>query len=89
MSHFSKIQTHIHDIVILRKTLVGLGFMDITNSQQIKDSQGSVYNVDLVMQPSISKVMSEPVGFLWDGIKYDIITDLEKWPSRFFFNCFL
>ena len=89
MSHFSKIQTRIHDITILKKTLGSLGFTEITNIKQLKDSKGDIYNVDLLVHPHINQVIIEPIGFLWDGVKYNIITDLEHWPNQGTFNFFL
>nr|QCI04457.1 hypothetical protein [Antithamnion hubbsii] len=89
MSHFSKIQTHIHDIIILKKTLVSLGFTDISHSKQIQDARGDIYSVDLVVQSSTSTLRIEPIGFFWDGEKYNIITDLESWSNKGLFEFFL
>jgi len=89
MSHFSKIQTRIHDIVILKKTLSSLGFRNNSSSNQLEDEKGKIYHVDLIVQPSEKALTMQPIGFIWDGLQYNIVTDLAHWPSKGLFDFFL
>nr|QCI08179.1 hypothetical protein [Pterothamnion crispum] len=88
MSHFSKVQTRIHDISILKKTLVSLGFEYTTNQKDIKDANGNLHDVNLVAFSSNNGV-NQVLGFCWDGIQYNAITDVQFWNNDSIFDCFL
>lgn len=88
MSHFSKIETSIYDISLLKKTLLNLGFNYTNELNQIKDSNGRTHSVSLVAKPVSQNIQESLVGFHWDGKEYSLITDLDFWPSRNHFDVF-
>jgi len=89
MSHFSKIQTSIHNISLLKKTLINLGFTYSDESKLLKDTSGRAHVVNLVAKSISNKVDSSLVGFYWDGQEYSLITDLDFWSSHSHFEFFL
>ena len=89
MSHFSKIQTSIYDIKLLKKTLIDLGFKYDSSLTSIHDANGRLYKVDLVAKLYQKSENNLCIGFAWDGDKYSIITDLDFWFNDISFDLFV
>ena len=68
MSHLSKIQTKIHKVSTLQKTLDDLGFQYRIqfNTQQEKKT--------IVLHTKYT-----PLSFEWNGAEYSLVTDLQAW----------
>nr|QCI04083.1 hypothetical protein [Antithamnionella ternifolia] len=89
MSHFSKIDTSIQNISLLKKTLVDLGFDCLNTSKYLTDSNGLTHSVSLVAKPLSRSENESLIGFHWNGQEYSLITDLDFWQSRNHFDFFL
>ena len=88
MSHFSKIQTSINNINLLKKTLVDLGFECNEEIKSIKDNNGRIHSVNLVAEYNVQQVTEALIGFSWCNNHYNIIVDLDLWKKYSSFNFF-
>nr|YP_009257444.1 conserved hypothetical plastid protein [Coeloseira compressa]ANH09527.1 conserved hypothetical plastid protein [Coeloseira compressa] len=84
MSHFSRIKTSIKDIHILNKTLNDLKYEHSNCQQEIIDSNGNTYEVNIAIQNG-----SNLFGFAWDGQEYNLIADLQLWNYSISINMFM
>jgi hypothetical protein len=89
MSHFSKVQTSINDINILKKTLVNLGFDCNDQIKSMKDANGRVHNVNLIAKLYVNQVTECLIGFFWENDHYDVVVDLDLWNRSSSFNLFI
>jgi len=89
MSHFSKIQTSINNISLLKKTLIDLGFECNEEVKVIKDTNGRIHTVNLIAQYNIKEDIAALLGFYWQNNHYDIIVDLDLWKKSSSFNFFI
>lgn len=87
MSHFSRIKTSIKKFCLLEKTLADLKLNYQCKSSILIDSNGNKHNVDIVVvHPLYNRIT---FGFSWDGIQYNIVTDLQLWNSNTSFEMFM
>ena len=89
MSHFSKIQTNISNINLLKKTLIDLGFECNEEVKSIKDTSGSMHNVNLIATYTVKEITEALLGFSWQNNHYNIIVDLDLWEKSSSFNFFV
>ena len=89
MSHFSKIQTSINDINLLKKTLVDLGFEFNEEIKSIKDNNGRIHSVNFIAEYNVQHVTEALIGFSWYNNHYNIIVDLDLWKKYSSFNFFI
>ena len=86
MSHFSKVQTSINDINLLKKTLMSLGFDYNDQIKFIKDVNGRIHNVNLIAKSCKTDSL---IGFFWEDGNYNVIVDLDFWNTNSSFNLFI
>nr|QCI05172.1 hypothetical protein [Centroceras clavulatum] len=89
MSHFSKVQTSINNILLLKESLLNLGFRCDDQNKCIYDSSGQSHDVVLIATCNSFKSRESIVGFFWDQDHYDIIVDLDYWNKGSSFNFFV
>jgi hypothetical protein len=85
MSHFSKIRTSLKDLEVLKKSLqdLGLRFYDrsvITDSHSLES-----HNISLIVPQS----NNYDIGFSWNGVEYQLITDIQFWQQPWPIDLFL
>ena len=88
MSHFSKVQTNINNLKLLKKTLIDLGFECDDQVRSIKDTAGELHNVNLIAKNCLSQTQESLVGFFWENNHYSMIADLDFWNTGYSFNFF-
>ena len=77
MSHLSQIKTSIYDLDILKVTLTNLGFQYRSKIQS--KFKTSIYeDINLVVFNN-AEDESPMFGFIYDGIKYTLVTDIYFW----------
>nr|YP_009297043.1 hypothetical protein Ceram_110 [Ceramium japonicum]AOM66386.1 hypothetical protein Ceram_110 [Ceramium japonicum] len=89
MSHFSKVQTSINDISLLKKTLTNLGFHCNDQIKFIKDANGRIHDVNLIAKSCVNQVTDSLIGFFWENDHYSVIVDLDFWNKNSSFNLFI
>lgn len=80
MSHFSRIKTSIRSFDILQKTLTDLNFKYNCLTNDIRDSNGNLHKVDLVIE-NVNNI-NNLFGFSWDGYEYNLVADLQLWNQE-------
>nr|YP_007947742.1 Ycf35 [Neoporphyra haitanensis]AGG36991.1 Ycf35 [Neoporphyra haitanensis] len=85
MSHFTKIQTTIQDLNLLKHALTDLGLIWSMNSSHIQVDENSQHKVDiLIRQDNLSHI-----GFIWNDNKYHLVADLQLWEQPWSLEVFL
>nr|YP_010337294.1 hypothetical protein MW436_pgp180 [Pulvinaster venetus]UNJ16879.1 hypothetical protein [Pulvinaster venetus] len=85
MSHFSKIQTTIRDIEMLKLALADLGLSWEANITLSNSYSSQVYDADLVIRQD----NHNDIGFLWNGKEYELVADYQFWQQRWSVDCFI
>ena len=85
MSHFTKIQTTIQDLNLLKQALKDLGLNWDTNHSNILVSENAQHKVDiLIKQKNLSHI-----GFIWNENQYHLVADLQLWEQPWSLEVFL
>ena len=85
MSHFTKIQTTIKDLSLLKHTLTDLGLIWDTSSSNIKVGEKMQHEVDLLIkQNNLSHI-----GFVWNNNEYHLVADLQLWQQPWSIEVFM
>nr|AIA21449.1 hypothetical protein [Neopyropia fucicola] len=85
MSHFTKIQTTIQDLNLLKHALTDLGLIWQMNSNHIKVGENNQHKVDiLIKQDNLSHI-----GFIWNDNRYHLVADLQLWEQPWSLEVFL
>nr|YP_009019540.1 hypothetical protein [Gracilaria salicornia]AHH24508.1 hypothetical protein [Gracilaria salicornia]UAD87516.1 hypothetical protein [Gracilaria salicornia] len=79
MSHFSRITTNITDLKILQQSLKDLNFDYITQKSYLKDGNGNLESVDIIVKKNDKNV----IGFAWNGKEYTFISDFDLWQNHY------
>nr|BDA97108.1 photosystem I assembly protein Ycf35 [Cryptomonas borealis] len=85
MSHFSKIKTSLKNLEILKKSLHDLGITYNDKTKTINRCKTQNESINLVIQQN----NNYDVGFIWSGIEYQLITDLQFWQQPWPVDVFL
>nr|AKE98816.1 Ycf35 [Bangia fuscopurpurea] len=85
MSHFTKIQTTIQDLDLLKHALTDLGLSWNTDSSEIQIDDNNYHKLDLLIkQNNLSHI-----GFVWNDNKYHLVADLQLWEQPWSLEVFL
>ena len=85
MSHFTKIQTTIQDLDLLKHALTDLGLNWNTDSSEIQIDDNNYHKLDLLIkQNNLSHI-----GFVWNDNKYHLVADLQLWEQPWSLEVFL
>nr|AIA19780.1 hypothetical protein [Neoporphyra perforata]AIA20198.1 hypothetical protein [Neoporphyra perforata] len=85
MSHFTKIQTTIKDLDLLKHALTDLDLIWCMNPAQIQVGENSQHKVDIL----IKQENSSHIGFIWNDNKYHLVADLQLWEQPWSLEVFL
>ena len=77
MSHFSKIKTKLYDRNILKKSLSDLKLEWTEQNQQIVGYQKQTHDAEIIVKQS----NNYDIGFKWNGVEYELVTDLMFWAQ--------
>lgn len=85
MSHFSKIKTKLYDRNILKKSLSDLKLEWTEQNQQIVGYQKQTHDAEIIVKQS----NNYNIGFKWNGVEYELVTDLMFWAQPYSVDKFL
>lgn len=85
MSHFSKINTTLKDLTLLKKSLTDLSVNWNTEVKQIKGYKNQTSFANLV----IAQNNNYDIGFSWNGFEYQLVADLQFWQQPWSVELFL
>ena len=85
MSHFSKIKTKLYDRNILKKSLSDLKLEWTEQNQQIVGYQKQTHDAEIIVKQS----NKYDIGFKWNGVEYELVTDLMFWAQPYSVDKFL
>ena len=85
MSHFSKIKTKLYDRNILKKSLSDLKLEWTEQNQQIVGYQKQTHDAEIIVKQS----NNYDIGFKWNGVEYELVTDLMFWAQPYSVDKFL
>ena len=85
MSHFSKIKTKLYDRNILKKSLSDLKLEWTEQNQQIFGYQKQTHDAEIIVKQS----NNYDIGFKWNGVEYELVTDLMFWAQPYSVDKFL
>ena len=85
MSHFSKIKTKLYDRNILKKSLSDLKLEWTEQNQQIVGYQKQTHDAEIIVKQS----NNYDIGFKWNGVEYELVTDLMFWAQPYYVDKFL
>jgi len=78
MSHFSQIKTQIRNLPLLKSALSDLGMDWKSGPCQVRGYQGLTQTADVV----IEQYNGYDIGFAWNGVSYELVTDLQFWQQN-------
>ena len=85
MSHLSKIKTKLYDRNILKKSLSDLKLEWTEQNQQIVGYQKQTHDAEIIVKQS----NNYDIGFKWNGVEYELVTDLMFWAQPYSVDKFL
>jgi len=85
MSHFSKIKTKLYNRNILKKSLSDLKLEWTEQNQQIVGYQKQTHDAEIIVKQS----NNYDIGFKWNGVEYELVTDLMFWAQPYSVDKFL
>jgi hypothetical protein len=82
MSHFSTIKTKLYDRDLLAQSLNDMGVQNVfvaeeTNSLPVRGYKGQTQDADIVVQQD----NGHDIGFRFNGIEYELVSDLQFWKQ--------
>jgi len=78
MSHFSQIKTQIRNLPLLKSALSDLGMDWKSGPCQVRGYQGLTQTADV----AIEQHNGYDIGFAWNGVSYELVTDLQFWQQN-------
>jgi len=85
MSHFTKIKTKLYNLETLKRSLSDLNIEWTSETQEIRGYKDQKQSVELV----VKQKNNYDLGFKWNGIEYELITDLMFWKQPYSVDKFL
>jgi hypothetical protein len=85
MSHFTKIKTKLYNLETLKKSLSDLNIKWTDKTSEIRGYQNTKHKAELV----ILQENKHDIGFKWNGVEYELVTDLMFWSQDSSVNKFL
>ena len=85
MSHFSKIQTSLKDLNLLKQALTDLGIKWDSESQTVRGYKEQTSFANLVIKQN----NNYDIGFTWNGFEYQLVADLQFWQQPWSVESFL
>ena len=85
MSHFSKIQTTLKDLDLLKQALTDLSIKWDLESQTVRGYKEQTSFANLVIKQN----NNYDIGFTWNGFEYQLVADLQFWQQPWSVESFL
>nr|ASO75882.1 Ycf35 [Storeatula sp. CCMP1868] len=85
MSHFSKIQTTLKDLNVLKQSLTDLSIQWDAQSQIVRGYKEKTSFANLVIKQN----NNYDIGFTWNGFEYQLVADLQFWQQPWSVESFL
>ena len=85
MSHFSKIQTSLKDLDLLKKSLNDLSIHWEPELNKVRGHKGQTTFANLV----IKQANNYDIGFSWNGVEYQVVADIQFWQQPWSVDLFL
>ncbi|MFA9229023.1 MAG: DUF1257 domain-containing protein [Agathobacter rectalis] len=85
MSHFSKIQTSLKDLDLLKKSLNDLSIHWEPELNKVRGHRGQTTFANLV----IKQANNYDIGFSWNGVEYQVVADIQFWQQPWSVDLFL
>ena len=85
MSHFTKIKTKLYNLETLKKSLSDLNIDWTVQTNNIRCYQNTTHEAELVIQQE----NKHDIGFKWNGVEYELVTDLMFWSQDISVDRFL
>lgn len=85
MSHFTKIQTKLYNLEILKKTLSSLNLDWSEAEKGAQGYKGQNQEVEIVLKQD----NKYDIGFKWNGTEYELVADLMFWDQPYSVGKFL
>lgn len=85
MSHFSKIQTSLKDLDLLKKSLNDLSIYWEPELNQVRGYKDQTTFANIV----IKQDNNYDIGFSWNGFEYQLVADIQFWQQPWSIELFL
>ena len=85
MSHFTKIKTKLYDRVAIEKSLSDLNIEWELEAEKIRGYNNQEHAADIVIRQN----NHHDIGFKWNGVEYELVTDLMFWAQPYSVDKFL
>jgi len=85
MSHFSKVKTKLYNLETLKESLSDLNIKWTDKTSEIRGYQNTTHEAELV----ILQENKHDIGFKWNGVEYELVTDLMFWSQEYSVDKFL
>jgi hypothetical protein len=85
MSHFSKIQTSLKDLDLLKKSLNDLSIHWEPELNRVRGNRDQTTFANLV----IKQANNYDIGFSWNGVEYQVVADIQFWQQPWSIELFL
>jgi hypothetical protein len=85
MSHFSKIQTSLKDLDLLKKSLNDLSICWEPELNRVRGYKDQTTFANLV----IKQANNYDIGFSWNGFEYQLVADIQFWQQPWSIELFL
>ena len=85
MSHFSKIQTSLKDLDLLKKSLNDLSIHWEPELNKVRGHRDQTTFANLV----IKQANNYDIGFSWNGVEYQVVADIQFWQQPWSVDLFL
>ena len=85
MSHFSKIQTSLKDLDLLKKSLSDLSIQWEPELNRVRGYKDQTTFANLVIRQD----NNYDIGFSWNGFEYQLVADIQFWQQPWYIELFL
>ena len=85
MSHFSKIQTSLKDLDLLKKSLSELSIQWEPELNRVRGYKDQTTFANLVIRQD----NNYDIGFSWNGFEYQLVADIQFWQQPWSIELFL
>lgn len=85
MSHFSKIKTALKDLDLLKQSLNDLAIKWYVKDNIVKGYKDQITFANIV----IPQNNNYDIGFVWNGVEYQLVADLQFWQQPWSVELFL
>ncbi len=85
MSHFSQIKTQIRNLDSLKEALTDLDINWKPGTREVRGYQGQTHAAEV----TIEQDNGYDIGFKWNGLEYELVSDLQYWQQNLSVDGFL